>query len=99
MSSRSIFKKTVTGVLAVSLMGTAFVPVAFAKEKKKDVSECEAKKKKDAQTGMLVGAAAGAVGGNVVAGKKNKTLGTVAGAVVGGVVGGKLAKDKVKCND
>jgi uncharacterized protein YcfJ len=99
MSSSPLFIKTVVTVLAASLMGAAFVPVAFAKEKKKDVSECEAKKKKDAQTGMLVGAAAGAVGGNVVAGKKNKTLGTVAGAVVGGVVGGKLAKDKVKCND
>lgn len=99
MSSQFLFKKTLTSVLAVSLLTTAFVPVAFAKEKKKDVSECEAKKKKDAQTGMLVGAAAGAVGGNVVAGKKNKTLGTVAGAVVGGVIGGKLAKDKVKCND
>lgn len=60
---------------------------------------CEAHKKKDQTNGMLLGAAAGAVGGNVIAGKHDKTMGTVAGAVVGGVVGAKMGKDKVKCDD
>ena len=93
------FSKIAASAVAVSLLFTmGATSVAMAKDKKVE-SACESKKKKDATTGMLIGAAAGAVGGHILGGKKHKTLGTVAGAVAGGVVGGKLAKDKVKCND
>lgn len=94
MSRTTYLKTFMAATLAVSLV-TAAPGVALAK--KKDETACQAEKKKSQTNGMLLGAAAGAVGGNVVSGKKSKGLGTVAGAVVGGVVGAKLGKDKVKC--
>ena len=44
--------------------------------------------------GAVVGAVAGGVLGNVVAGRGNRTTGTVVGAVVGGVAGHEIARTR-----
>ena len=51
----------------------------------------------DGTTGLIIGALAGGVLGNVLAPGDSKTLGTVIGAVGGGLAGRALDRDRVTC--
>ncbi|MDC7684692.1 glycine zipper 2TM domain-containing protein [Asticcacaulis sp. BYS171W] len=53
---------------------------------------CYQKESSARTKGTVIGAGAGAVVGNVVAGKGNKTEGTILGAIVGGVIGNQVGK-------
>ena len=54
--------------------------------------------RKDSNTGgTVLGALAGGVAGNVVAGRGDKTLGTVVGAGLGGLIGREIDKGKYSC--
>lgn len=113
MFKKSILGVAVTAVALTGLMAGAVPSAAFAKHRtaaqiqaerearlqreEEDRAACEQAKKDSKNKGAVIGALAGAVGGNVVSGKKSKGMGTIAGAVVGGVVGAKMGKDKVKC--
>ena len=48
-------------------------------------------------TGLLIGAGVGALAGNTVAGRGDKTLGTVLGGVAGGLLGRSIDRNNVKC--
>jgi Ni/Co efflux regulator RcnB len=51
----------------------------------------------DGTTGLIIGALAGGVLGNVIAPGDSKTLGTVIGAVGGGLAGRAIDRDRVSC--
>ncbi|MFC3712273.1 glycine zipper 2TM domain-containing protein [Sphingoaurantiacus capsulatus] len=54
--------------------------------------------RKDSNTGgTVLGALAGGVAGNVIAGRGDKTLGTVIGVLGGGIAGRELDKRKYSC--
>lgn len=113
MSKKTVLSAVVAAVAVTSLLAGGVPSAAFAKHKtaaqiqeerdarerryEEDKAACEQSKKDSKNKGAVIGALAGAVGGNVVSGKKSKGMGTIAGAVVGGVVGAKMGKDKVKC--
>ena len=48
-------------------------------------------------TGLLIGAAVGALAGHELAGRGDKTLGTILGAVGGGVLGRAIDRGDLKC--
>ncbi len=48
-------------------------------------------------TGLVIGAAVGALIGNQVAGRGDKTLGTIIGAVGGGLLGRAIDRGELKC--
>ena len=48
--------------------------------------------------GTAVGAGAGGLLGNVIAGRGDKTEGTVIGAVIGAVIGNQVSKSESGCN-
>lgn len=48
-------------------------------------------------TGLVIGAAVGALIGNQVAGRGDKTLGTIVGAVGGGLLGRAIDRGELKC--
>lgn len=48
-------------------------------------------------TGTVVGAIAGGVVGNQVAGRRDRTVGTIAGAVVGGLLGRSIDRGRTVC--
>jgi len=55
-------------------------------------------KRSDGTTGLIVGAAAGGLFGNVVAGGRSRTLGTLLGAVAGGALGSSVDRNQpVRC--
>jgi hypothetical protein len=54
-------------------------------------------KRSDGTTGLIVGAAAGGLFGNIIAGGRSRTLGTVLGAVAGGAIGSSVDRDQVRC--
>jgi hypothetical protein len=54
-------------------------------------------KRSDGTTGLIVGAAAGGLFGNVIAGGRSKTIGTLLGAVAGGAVGNSVDRSQVRC--
>lgn len=54
-------------------------------------------RKHDGTTGVIVGAAAGALLGNSVAGNRDKTLGTVLGGAIGALLGKRVTQDS-RCN-
>ena len=55
-------------------------------------------KRSDGTTGLIVGAAAGGLFGNVIAGGRSRTLGTVLGAVAGGALGSSVDRNQeVRC--
>ncbi|HEY8615599.1 glycine zipper 2TM domain-containing protein [Phenylobacterium sp.] len=87
-----LFAAAVMGASALSL---AAVPVTVEAQSKR-VLVCDKSVKKKANNGTLVGAVAGGVLGNVVAGNGAKTEGTVLGAGVGAVVGHQVAKKNAK---
>ena len=55
-------------------------------------------KRSDGTTGLIVGAAAGGLFGNVIAGGRSRTLGTVLGAIAGGAIGSSVDRNQeVRC--
>jgi len=48
-------------------------------------------------TGLVIGAAVGALAGHELAGRGDKTLGTILGAVGGGVLGRAIDRGELKC--
>lgn len=54
-------------------------------------------KRSDGTTGLIVGAAAGGLFGNVIAGGRSKTVGTLLGAIAGGALGSAVDRDQVRC--
>ncbi|MBX3564558.1 MAG: glycine zipper 2TM domain-containing protein [Sphingomonas sp.] len=55
-------------------------------------------KRNDGTTGLIVGAAAGGLFGNVIAGGRSSTLGTILGAVAGGAIGSSVDRNQeVRC--
>jgi len=83
-----------TATLACTAFAFAAAPVAA--DARERVLVCKNNVKKKANNGTLVGAVAGGVLGNVVAGNGAKTEGTVLGAGVGAVAGHQIAKKKAK---
>ncbi|MFT4089682.1 MAG: glycine zipper 2TM domain-containing protein [Asticcacaulis sp.] len=59
---------------------------------------CYQKNSQARTKGTVIGAAGGAVLGNVVAGKGNKTEGTVLGGILGGIIGNQVAKNQQNKN-
>lgn len=51
----------------------------------------------DGTTGLVVGAIAGGVLGNVIAPGGSETLGTILGAIAGGIAGREIDRGDVKC--
>lgn len=74
----------------------AFAAAPAVAQPRERVYICDKNVKKKSNNGTLVGAVAGGVLGNVVAGSGNKTEGTVLGAGVGAVAGHQIAKNKAK---
>ncbi|MEP9360590.1 glycine zipper 2TM domain-containing protein [Sphingomonas sp. KR3-1] len=54
-------------------------------------------RRSDGTTGLIVGAAAGGLFGNIIAGGRSKTVGTLLGAVAGGALGSAADRDSVRC--
>lgn len=54
-------------------------------------------RRSDGTTGLIVGAVAGGVLGNIIAPGDSKTLGTILGAGAGAVIGNEVDKGEVKC--
>ncbi|BEV12685.1 glycine zipper 2TM domain-containing protein [Asticcacaulis sp. DW145] len=86
MMNRSL-KFTCGALLSAATLGLALPAAAQSYD-----GWCYQKGSSARTKGTVIGAAAGGVLGNVVAGKGNKTEGTILGAVVGGVIGNQVAK-------
>lgn len=54
-------------------------------------------KRDNGTTGLVIGAAAGGLLGNQIAGRGDKTLGTIIGAVGGGLLGRSVDRGDLKC--
>jgi hypothetical protein len=54
-------------------------------------------RRSDGTTGLVVGAIAGGVLGNVIAPGGSETLGTILGAIAGGLAGREIDRSDVKC--
>lgn len=54
-------------------------------------------RRSDGSTGLIVGAIAGGVLGNVIAPGRSDTLGTILGAIAGGAVGNQIDRNNVRC--
>ncbi|TGX55993.1 glycine zipper 2TM domain-containing protein [Sphingomonas gei] len=56
-------------------------------------------KRNDGTTGLIVGAAAGGLFGNVIAGRRSSTVGTLLGAIAGGAAGSAIDRNQqqVRC--
>ena len=54
-------------------------------------------RRSDGTTGLIVGAAAGGLFGNVIAGRRSSTVGTILGAIAGGAVGASVDRNQVRC--
>lgn len=89
-------KLIAAATLACSALAFTAVPMATEAQARERVYVCDKNVKKKANNGTLVGAVAGGVLGNVVAGNGAKTEGTVLGAGVGAVAGHQIAKKKAK---
>ncbi|MCJ2184422.1 glycine zipper 2TM domain-containing protein [Novosphingobium sp. 1949] len=48
-------------------------------------------------TGLVIGAGLGAIAGNQVAGRGDKTVGTIVGGVLGGLIGREIDKGSLQC--
>lgn len=60
-------------------------------------SDCEARRHRNARTGTVVGALAGGLLGNQVAGHGSRTAGTLIGAGAGAVVGHHITQREYRC--
>jgi hypothetical protein len=56
-------------------------------------------RRSDGTTGLIVGAAAGGLFGNVIAGRRSSTVGTLLGAIAGGAAGASIerSQQQVRC--
>lgn len=72
---------------------------ALAEHRSHRVLVCDGRVKHKTNNGTLIGAVAGGVLGNVVAGHGSKTEGTVIGAGVGAVAGHQIAKKRARRGD
>ncbi|MDV3456744.1 glycine zipper 2TM domain-containing protein [Sphingomonas sp. HF-S4] len=56
-------------------------------------------RRSDGTTGLIVGAAAGGLFGNVIAGRRSSTVGTLLGAIAGGALGSSVERNQqqVRC--
>ncbi|MXO85551.1 glycine zipper 2TM domain-containing protein [Altererythrobacter aurantiacus] len=54
-------------------------------------------KRDNGTTGLVIGAAVGALAGHEIAGRGDKTLGAIIGAVGGGLLGREIDKGDLKC--
>jgi hypothetical protein len=56
-------------------------------------------RRSDGTTGLIVGAAAGGLFGNVIAGRRSSTVGTLLGAIAGGAAGASIERNQqqVRC--
>lgn len=54
-------------------------------------------KRSNGTTGLLIGAGVGALAGNTIAGRGDKTLGTVIGGVAGGLLGRQVDRNNTRC--
>lgn len=56
-------------------------------------------RRSDGTTGLIVGAAAGGLFGNVIAGRRSSTVGTLLGAIAGGALGSQIDRNQqqVRC--
>jgi hypothetical protein len=56
-------------------------------------------RRSDGTTGLIVGAAAGGLFGNVVAGRRSSTVGTLLGAIAGGALGSQVERNQqqIRC--
>lgn len=77
-------------IARVSLMG-AFAALALGGALPSEARTCKRINKTE---GAVIGAVAGGVLGNVVAGRGNRTTGTLVGAAAGGVAGHEIARTK-----
>ena len=63
-----------------------------------NTAEARACKRMTKTEGAVVGAVAGGILGNIVAGRGNRTTGTLVGAAAGGVAGHEIARNKYNRN-
>ncbi|ESQ76944.1 glycine zipper 2TM domain-containing protein [Asticcacaulis sp. YBE204] len=84
--------KGIASGFGLAVMAAALMVSAPASAQNRLDGFCYEKEQNTKTKGTLIGAGAGAVIGNVVAGKGNKTEGTVAGAVVGGIIGNQIGE-------
>lgn len=85
-------------VLATAVAFTASsvaITAAEAQGRRERVLVCN---KSKAKNGAVIGALGGALLGNTVAGRGNKTEGALLGAGVGGLAGHQIGKSKRKCH-
>ncbi|KQM18779.1 glycine zipper 2TM domain-containing protein [Novosphingobium sp. Leaf2] len=54
-------------------------------------------KRDNGTTGLIIGAGVGALAGNQIAGRGDRTLGTVLGGVLGGVLGQRIDRGDIQC--
>ena len=54
-------------------------------------------RRKDGTTGLIIGAAAGGLAGNQIAGRGDKTVGTIIGAAGGALIGREIDRGKRRC--
>ena len=54
-------------------------------------------RRSDGSTGLIVGAIAGGILGNVIAPGGSEELGTILGAIAGGIAGREIDRDDVRC--
>lgn len=54
-------------------------------------------RRSDGTTGLIVGAVAGGVLGNIIAPGRSETLGTILGAIAGGAAGAAIDRNEVRC--
>ncbi|EJU09498.1 MULTISPECIES: glycine zipper 2TM domain-containing protein [Sphingomonadaceae] len=54
-------------------------------------------KRDNGTTGLIIGAGVGALAGNQIAGRGDKTIGTILGGVLGGALGREIDKGDIQC--
>lgn len=88
---KTIVLATVVGFTVSSVAITA----AEAQQRRERVLVC---KKSKAKNGAIIGGLGGALLGNTVAARGNKTEGALLGGAVGAVAGHEIGKNKKKCH-
>ncbi|PEQ13768.1 hypothetical protein B2G71_05490 [Novosphingobium sp. PC22D] len=54
-------------------------------------------KRDNGTTGLIIGAGVGALGGSLIAGRGDKTLGAIIGGVAGGLLGREIDRGELRC--
>ena len=90
-------RQFLTMVFSGCIAALAATP-ALAEHQRQRVLVCDSNVKHKATKGTVIGAVAGGVLGNVVAGHGAKTEGALIGAGVGAVAGHEIAKKRAKRN-